>query len=159
MAKFVFEGINEYAAKLYALSDESEKTIKMAVYDGAAVVANEVKSTIAMLPAQTENPPKGEPIGLLEYERDGLLEGVGLSGMKNENGFINTKLGFSGYNRLKSKRYPKGHPNAMIARALQSGTSMRRKNPFMTRAVKAAKEAAEAAMQARFDEETQKIMQ
>ena len=158
MAKFQFEGINEYAAKLYALSDESETMIKRAVFDGADIVINEIKSAIAMLPAQAENPKKGETFTMLEAERDGLIEGAGLSEMKNVNGYIHTKFGFAGYNRLKSKKYPKGHPNVMIARAIESGTSFRRKTRFVQKATKAAAKAAEAAMAARFDEDTKNII-
>ncbi len=159
MARFQFQGIDDYAAKLYALSDQSETMIKRAVYDGAKVVIDEIKSAIAMLPAQAENPKKGEMFTLLEAERDGLIEGAGLSEMKNEKGYINTKFGFAGYNRLKSKKYPKGHPNVMIARAIESGTSFRRKTRFIQKAAKAATKAAEAAMAARFDEDTKEIMQ
>ena len=79
--------------------------------------------------------------------------------MKNVNGYIHTKFGFAGYNSLKSKKYPKGHPNVMIARAVEKGTSFRRKNPFINKATKAAAKAAEAAMRARFDEDTKDIMQ
>ena len=159
MARFEFQGINEYAAKLYALETESETMIKRAVYDGAKVVADATRAEISAIPTQTKNPEPGEPLGLLSYEKQGLLEGVGLSEIKNESGFINTKLGFSGYNRLRSKTYPNGHPNAMIARALQSGSTVRKKNAFMTRVIKASKERAEAAMQARFDEDTEKAIQ
>lgn len=158
MARFEFQGINEYAENLSNLYDESETMIKRAVYDGAAVVAKEVKSEISGLSATDRNPSEGEELTLLSYEKEGLLNGLGLSEMKNENGFINTKLGFSGYNRLRSKTYPKGHPNVMIARAINSGTSIRRKNPFMTRAIRQAKEKAEAAMAARFDEDTKEII-
>lgn len=158
MARFQFQGIDDYAAKLYELSDQSETMIKRAVYDGAKVVADATIAEISAIPTQTKNPEPGEPLGLLSYEKQGLLEGVGLSEIKNESGYINTKLGFSGYNRLRSKTYPNGHPNVMIARAVNSGTSVRRKNPFMTRVIRKAKEKAEAAMAARFDEDTKEII-
>ena len=61
-----------------------------------------------------------------------------------------------GYNSTVTKKYPKGQPNAMIIRALESGTSFRSRNPVITRATNAAKGAAEAAIQKQMDEEIKK---
>lgn len=152
MAKFQFQGVNEYAEQLTRLSEKSVGMIKRAVFDGAAIVADAVKAEISALPEATVNPQPGEQLnGVFGYEKEGLINGLGLAKMTNENGFINTKLGFEGYNRMKSKSYPNGHPNALIARAIESGSSVRRKIPFVSRAVKAAKEKAEAAMMARLE--------
>ena len=158
MARFSFDGIDEYAAKLYELETSSETMIKRAVYDGAKVVADATRAEISAIPTQTKNPEPGEPLGLLSYEKQGLLNGIGLSQIKNEGGFVNTRIGFSGYNRLKSKTYPNGHPNVLIARALQYGSSIRKKNAFMTRAINASKQKAEEAMSARFDADTKEAI-
>ena len=72
--------------------------------------------------------------------------------MQNENGYINVKLGFDGYNSVKTKKYPKGQPNALIARVTESGSSYRTKTPFIRPAVRATKKAAEQAGQAKIDE-------
>lgn len=159
MAKFEFTGIDEYLKQLNTLADKGEGICKRAVYDGAAVVANAVREEINKLQTTDKNPPKGEQLGVLSYERDGLLDGLGVAKIRNEDGYINTKVGFDGYNRLRSKKYPKGHPNMMIARSIESGSSMRRKNPFMTRALKAAKAKAAEAMKKRMDEDIEQIMQ
>lgn len=159
MAKLEFTGIDEYLKQLNTLSDTGVGLCKRAVYDGAAVVAQEVQAEVNSLPVMTHNPEKGESLTVLSYERDGLLEGLGISKIKDDGGYINTKVGFDGYNRLRSKKYPNGHPNQMIARSIESGTSFRRKNPFMTRAIRSAKAKAIAAMDARFSEDIDKIMQ
>ena len=53
---------------------------------------------------------------------------------------------------MLTRKYPHGQPNALIARAVISGTSFRKKNNFVGRAVKAVKAEAENQMRAAFDE-------
>lgn len=160
MATFVFEGINEYATRLKKLDDKAEGMIKRAVYDGAAVVLQAAISEISALPVieNRYNVTKLPMRGVTETQKRGLLAGVGLAKMINANGFINTKLGFDGYNGARSPKYPNGQPNALIANAVNAGTTVRVKIPFINRAVKAAKAEAEAAMAARFDADTTNMM-
>lgn len=160
MATFVFEGINEYASKVSSLVEKSEGMIKRAVYDGAGVVLQAAIAEISALPV-VENRYRvtGLPMrGITETQKAGLLQGIGLAKMRNDGGLVNTKLGFDGYNGVRTKRYPNGQPNALIARAVNSGSSVRVKNPFINRAVRAAKAKAEAAMAARFDADTKNMM-
>ena len=160
MATFVFEGVNAYATQLKKLDDKAEGMIKRAVYDGAGVVLEQFNATIANLPTiknryhETETPLSG----VTETQKRGLLAGIGLSRMQNSNGYINTKLGFDGYNAVRSKKYPNGQPNALIANAINSGSSVRKKIPFVNRATKAATAPAEAAMIARFDADTKNMI-
>lgn len=158
MAKIEFVGMDEYLAKLKQLGNDTEGLCKRALYDGAGVVADAVRSEVQSLPTTDRNASKGEAQGILEYEKEGLLEGLGVAAMKVENGRVMTRIDFDGYNRLKSKKYPKGHPNSMVARAINSGTSKRPKNAFMARAVKAARAKAQAAMSARIDADINNIM-
>ena len=160
MATLTFEGIDEYASKVSSLVEKSEGMIKRAVYDGASVVLEAMIAEIDALPVikngyrRTSLPMTG----VTETQKRGLLAGVGLAKMRNDGGLVNTKLGFDGYNGVRTKKYPKGQPNALIARAVNSGSSVRVKNPFINRAVRAAKAKAEAAMTARFDADTKNMM-
>ena len=160
MATFEWHGFDDYMKELDKLAKSTTGMVKRAVYQGAAVVANEVRAHIEALPVTDRNPTKEskELLGVLEYERDGLLEGLGLSTMKDDNGFIYTAVGFDGYNRLTSEKYPKGHPNAMVARSIESGSSMRKKHPFMRPALKAAQERAVEAMRVQMDMDIQSIV-
>lgn len=155
MAKIEFTGIDAYMQQLSTLGKSSQGLCKRALYDGAAVLADAVRAEIEALPVTDVNE---EPQGILEYERDGLLEGLGIAKMKEDDGRVSTGVDFDGYNRLKSKAYPNGHPNSMVARAINSGTSARRKNPFMQRAIKKAREKAQQAMAARMDADINEIM-
>ena len=155
MAKIEFVGIDEYLEKLNKVGDKTTGLCKRALYDGAAVLADAVRSEVQALPVTDR---KTEPQQVLSYERDGLLAGLGIAKMKDDGGVVSTRVYFDGYNRLKSKKYPNGHPNSMIARAINSGTSKRPKNPFMNRATRAARAEAEAAMAARMDADIEEIM-
>ena len=159
MAKLTFQGIDEYAAQIKKLGDKSEGMIKRAVYDGAAVILAAVVSEINGLPV-IENRYRTTDLpmrGVTATQKAGLLAGVGLAKMRNESGYVNTKLGFDGYNGVRNGKYPNGQPNALIANTVNSGSSVRVKIPFINRAVRAAKEQAEAAMRARFDADTQNM--
>ena len=155
MAKIEFVGIDEYLEKLNKIGDKTTGLCKRALYDGAAVLADAVRSEVQALPVTDRNT---EPQQVLSYERDGLLAGLGIAKMKDDGGVVSTRVDFDGYNRLKSKKYPSGHPNSMIARAINSGTSKRTKNPFMSRAVAKANAKANAAMAARMDADIEEIM-
>lgn len=151
MANITLQGFEAYEKQLREMHKSADGLIKRAVYDGAAVVVEEVEKAIESLPTHRVFYTKGMLYGVTREQKAGLLEGLGLSKMKNEDGFINTKLGFDGYNSVKTKKFPKGQPNALIARAVESGTSQRPKTRFVTNACKAAEDRAEKAMEARID--------
>lgn len=157
MATFQFGGINTYIKqldKLYAVTKDA--IIGKTVYAGAAVVANRLRAATEALPEGREN----EAIfgTVTPAQKRGLLEGFGISRMRDDDGFVNVKLGFDGYNSVKTKKYPNGQPNALIARAVNSGTTFRKKTRFVDKAVNSAKKAAEAAMDAACNREIEKIM-
>lgn len=155
MPMIKYYGIDEYFKKLNKLGKYSIGLCKRSLYDGAGVVANAVRAETEALPTTDRN---GDPQEVLEYEKQGLLDGLGVAKMRGDHGLIYTRIDFDGYNRLRSKKYPNGHPNSMIARSINSGASNRPKNPFMTRAVNKARKAAIAAMASRMDSDINQIM-
>ena len=158
MAQIEFIGIDDYFKRLDELGKYSIGLSKRALYDGAAVVADAVRAEVNALSTSDRDAKKGDPQPILDYEKDGLVEGLGVAKMKDNHGVIYTRIDFDGYNRLKSKKYPNGHPNSMVARAINSGTSKRKKNPFMNRAINKARSKAQAAMAARLDADINEIM-
>ena len=144
MAKFKMQGLDEYVSALVMLGRVTSGMIKRAVFDGAAIVADEVRAGIDTLPEG-----KGEDAGAT---KNGLKNGLGLSHMRNDNGYINTALGFSGYNA-------RGVPNVLMARIMESGTSKTPKHPFIRPALSRAKAKAEAAMAASIDKDISKTME
>ena len=66
-------------------------------------------------------------------------------------------MGFDGYNDIKTKRWPNGQPNALIARACESGSSAMLKQPFVRPAIQRKKDAALEAMKQAADRELEKL--
>ena len=164
MAKWIVgKGLNSYIAYLQSINAVTDEMIGEAVYDMAKVVADRVRANIQALPAV----PNAANIAtyrqgysrLSEPEKQGMLDGFGVSPMQDDNGYFNVKLGFDGYNSVKTKRYPKGQPNALIARVTESGSSYREKTPFIRPAVNASKKQAEQAGQMKIDEKIAAIPQ
>lgn len=160
MATFQFGGIDAYIKQLNKLQAATKDgVIGKTVYAGAAVVADAVKGAIRALPVGGGHAAQGELVDTVTLpQKEGLLDGFGISRMKDDDGFVNVKLGFAGYNATRTDKYPQGQPNALIARAVNSGTSFRKKTRFVDKAVNASKKTAEAAMDAACSREIEKIM-
>ena len=90
-------------------------------------------------------------------QKQGLLDGLGIASMQEDAGFYNVKIGFDGYNRTRTEKYPQGQPNQLVARGVESGTSWKQKRPFVRPAVTRARKRAEQAMAETLDKEIQKI--
>lgn len=136
MAKFKFEGIEDYTASLEKIGGKNtEKVLKYAVYPGAAVIADEVRKSAE------------------QYKDTGdLLASLTLTPMRNDDGYVNTLLMFPGYDS-------KGTPNPLKANALESGTSRGQKaTHFISNSVKRAKERAINEMSKALDEKIGQIM-
>lgn len=158
MAKWIVgKGIDNYIAYLQSLELATDKIISKAVYEMAKVVANNIKSNMLALPAVSNEAniatyKKGYS-RLSEPEKEGLIEGFGISPMRNDQGYVNVKLGFDGYNSVKTKKYPNGQPNALIARVTESGSPYREKTGFIRKSVNASKKDAEDAGRVTIDKE------
>lgn len=158
MAKLtVGKGISQYTKALESLGQECEEMCGRAIFEGAAIIADAIKAEISSMTVYA-NTEKGKKKGLNHFEREGLIAGLGISKMQNDNGTFNVKIGEDGYNAHKTEKYPNGHPNAMIAHAVERGTSFMPKNPVFTRATKAYSDAAEKAMGEELDKQIEQTM-
>lgn len=156
----VGSGIDNYINALEELSKATNSQIGKAVYAGADIVADAIRQNIKNLPV--DNSPsysaKEKLQGLKKLQKIGLLHSFGISKSRNDNGYINVKAGFDGYNLIKTKAYPGGQPNAMIARTIENGNSFTHKHPFVRPAVNATRQEAEKRMAEVIDSEISKIM-
>ncbi len=165
MATIRFKGFDEYEMRLSNLEKNSEGLIGKAIYVGAKVVADSVKNKIQSLPAVPESSniqaySSGEKSHLSVKQKKGLIDSFGITPMQvDSKGFYNVKIGFDGYNEIKTKKYPKGQPNQMIARTLESGSSYMDKIPFMRQAINASRAKAVEEMKQAVDEELKEIME
>lgn len=160
MARFEFSGIDNYISQLNKLQQSTKDgVVGKTVYAGAEVVADSVRRAIQALPVGDGRAQGGGLVDTVTLpQKAGLLDGFGISRMKDDDGFVNVKLGFDGYNSARTEKYPRGQPNALIARSVNSGTTFRKKTKFVDKAVNSAKKAAEAAMDAACSREIEKIM-
>ena len=137
MATIRFSGIDKYLAQLEQLGQRSRGICKMAVYDGAAIVADQVRENLERV---------------LSPDATGQLEAsMGISKMRDDNGYINVVIGFDGYD-------DKGVANQLKANVLESGSSKQQKRPFMRPAVNTSRKRAEAKMAETLDREIEKLM-
>lgn len=139
MAKFKFEGIDKYTESLEKIGGKNARSIlKYAVYPGAKVVADAIRGEI-------------EANHSRNYD---LADSLTLAVMRDDNGYINTKIGFAGYDR-------NGTPNAIKAAALESGTSNDRQpaTHFISKTVKLVSERAISEMSKALDEKIGQIME
>lgn len=160
MARFEFGGIDTYIQQLNKLKAATrDGVIGKTVYAGAEIVADSVRSAIQALPVGSGQAPGNELVDTVTLpQKAGLLDGFGISPMQDDNGFVNVKLGFDGYNSTRTEKYPRGQPNVLIARSVNSGTTFRKKTKFVDKAVNSAKKPAETAMDAACSREIEKIM-
>lgn len=102
-----FKGLEAYQKQIEALSNPKtvESMCKYSIYDAAGMVCDEIK--------------KATPV-----DTGDLRSSVKLETMKTRDGATYTKVDFTGYDR-------KGVPNMVKARAIESGTSRIRKQPFV----------------------------
>lgn len=142
-------GVDKFVSELDKLGDNVEEISKRAIYSGAKVLADAIRSNIQGLSTDKR---------LTDYEKEGMLVGLGVAPMKKNGQIIDTKIGMHGYNSHRTKKYPKGQPNAMIARSVEKGTSFRKPQPFIQPAVEQYKAEAENAMSAEFDRQVSKIV-
>lgn len=166
LARIRFSRMKEYELKLSKLgdSDSIKKIAERAIREGADIVADEAKSRIKALKSITSdeaisNWRAGVPGYITKPAKKALIESFGVTPMKKDkDGVYNVKLGFDGYNDVKTKKYPNGQPNQLIARACESGSSAMIKQPFFRKAVQATKKRAEARMADILDKEINKHM-
>lgn len=160
MAKIEMKGLDEYTKALSRLElGLKDKVIGAAIYDGADIVADEIRAGINALPVDSGFGTPDAPLkGPNKVQKDALLASFGITRMGERFGFYDVKVGFDGYNEIRTKRWPKGQPNAMIARSIERGTSFLLKTPFVKQAMSRAKTRALEAMKRTTEREIKKLM-
>ena len=161
MARMQIRGLSEYTKKLEKLESQSKEITGKCLYDGASVVASAVKSAINQIPTRSPDAigSEGKTVsGLTAIEKAGLVNSFGITKMRDSSFSQDVKLGFDGYNMVRTKKFPNGQPNQLIARSIESGTSFLQPCHFMSKAVNASRAACLAKMESTCDSEIEKIM-
>lgn len=161
MAIMTFKNGEEYMLKLSKLANGTlTKVCGPAIHDAADLVADAIRAELQNLPTDERWGTQETPnIGPRKVQKRDLLDSLGIASMQeDEKGMLNVKIGWDGYNSVKTARWPNGQPNQMVARAIESGTSWMYKNKFVSRGMSKAKKQALAVMEKRVSEEINKIM-
>ena len=162
MATIRFSKLRDYELMLGKIGDASKDICGAAIYEGAKIIADEVKNNLNSLNVTTDElamlkAKKGEPTYITQRAKEGLIKSFGVTPMsQDDSGIYNVKLGFDGYNDVKTKKWPKGQPNQLIARACEYGSSAMIKQPFFREAVQKTKKKAESRMAEVLDEKIKK---
>lgn len=162
LAKMTIRGFDELELKLSQIGKMSTEIAKDVVMAGAQPVADEIRRGLESLPVDELKQLKpGEKFDVTPYgELKDLADSLGIAPPDvDSQGNVNTKIGFDGYGSYPSKKYPKGLPNKLLARAIESGSSVRQKKPFVRQAVNRSKKRAIEEMKKKCDEEIKLIME
>lgn len=150
-------GLAEAEKLLDGLRNKIDTAVAVAMYHGAGVVADEYRRQIEGIPVDPRcktgvkyiSDAEKNPITyVLGAEKDALLNAIGIAKFDRDADSIATSIGLnpnSGYAPYSSKKYKKGIPIPMLARSVNSGSTIRRKYPFVKKAASAAKDKAVAA--------------
>jgi len=149
MAKLNVKGLTDFSIQLAELQRGSPQVMSAAVYAGSGKMVEAVKTEIQALPTQEGYMRPGDLRDTVtKREKEELLSHVGISAITLENGVCSAAIGFDGYTKTATKKYPGGVPVPLIARSVESGSSVRVKHPFMRSAANKNKYAIQEAMKA-----------
>lgn len=159
-------GLDAFMRKLESLAANTDEVVKSVVYRGGSIVADAIKAALKSLPVEEgENglPPMGtdkKPLtGVSRKQKGDLIDSMGVAPIQEfMKGVTSTKIGWDGYGSTPTKKYPRGLPNQVLMRSIESGSSFRRKNPIVRTAVNAVKGPALKAMESKANEEIRKIV-
>ena len=139
MAKISFKGGDDFGVRLEKLGQMNARaSVERAVAKGAGVVTDAIRRGLKAIPGRKDIFLWGNQMlqGIFEREKKDLLASLGISPiLTNKDGYTHAKVGFDGYGSRKTKKYPQGVPNQLIAASVENGSSFRYKVPFVRPAV------------------------
>ena len=162
VATIQFKRGDEYLAKIARLEASlKSQVLGEAIYGAAGIVADEIRSSLERVPTDEGYGTRESPTrGPTAYQVRGLADSLGIASMQDDGtGYLNVKIGFDGYNGIKTQRWPNGQPNQMVARSVESGTTWMKKNPFVRKAVTASRKRAVEYMKNSVDRSIEEIME
>lgn len=140
MAKITFKTSHDIEVKMQKIGQQSEEICKKAVYEGAGIMADQVRKNLEKNLQGSKN------------STGDLSASLGISRILDDGrGGVSAKVGFSGYDR-------NGTPNELKARAMESGTSRQPARPFVRPAINQVRSKAKKAMADKVQEEINKII-
>lgn len=139
MAKITFNGGDDFGVKLEKLGQmDARASVQRAVRKAAGIVADAIRKELKAIPGREDIFLWGGQMlyGVFEREKQDLLDSLGITPVRTDKrGYTHAKVGFDGYGSKPTKQYPQGVPNQLVAAAIERGSSVRHKRPFIRPAV------------------------
>lgn len=150
----------EYSQKLKKLEDSArEQLLGPAIYDGTAALMAEIREQMERVPTDERFGSENDPArGPRRHTMAVIKENLGVARLRDDNGFLNVKIGWDGYSDIQTKRWPNGQPIPMLAAAVCRGTSFMEGHDFLKKSVNSKKNAVLKTMQTTMDKHIEKIM-
>jgi len=153
-------GLDETMKKLEDMGAKTDELLSKALYAGAKVMADGLKNAIRSLPEDHgfRHFDKGaSPRNVVGHnDKEDMINHMGISRFQTKTGSVYTRISFDGYGSLPTKKYPNGRPVVLIARSINSGSSIRTKHPFIRSTIAQYKSEATQAMQQVITDELKK---
>ena len=136
MPTFKVEGMDDFIDLCIKTDRTLTSVIGKSIYPAGKHMGNAIKQSILEIEVDDgSHHEKRLRRGPSSKQYRGLIESFGIAKMHAGNNGYNVKCGFDGYNSVVTPKYPKGQPNAMIARSVNKGTSSMVAQPFMDNTV------------------------
>lgn len=163
MAKIEMQGMEAWLSELRKAGEATAPVCEAAVYAGAKIVADAVRQSTEGLDTVSDaealsNYQARAPGKISVSQKIGLVESLGITPIRNKYGVFSAKVGFDGYNDVKTKRWPQGQPNQLIARSCESGSSAMKKQPFVRPTIKRVQGAALTEMERAAEKKLNEIL-
>lgn len=157
MAKVKTTGLAETIAMLENLNANTDEILEKVVIEGASVTTDVMRAEIKNLKTTDEYGVKKKKRYADPDDVKGLLDSLGYTPTQSNISKIDSNVGFDGYNSNRTVKYPNGHPNRMIANAINKGTSFMHAQPFINRTKKKANDKCIESMQKELDQAINQI--
>lgn len=139
-------GMDELTAKMQKLPDKGADVAALALYEGAAIVANAVSAAVQGIATEEFHYTKfGKRLPSPEEKAILLSAKRGVAKFNKNHSRVDTSVGMqnAGYGTIKGKT----KPIPQIANAINSGTSFMQPQPFFRKAVETSASAAAGAIE------------
>lgn len=158
MAKVITSGFDTLIDELNDIADHSDEICSKALYKGAGMMADRLKSSIDGL--TTEDQRKKRSRNLLPYEKEALEKGLSIFKFDHDKSrdYVQTSITFKGRVSHQTERYPEGLPVIVLARSINSGTTFRRANRYFPTTVRKNVQSVEKAMAVTTENELKKYI-
>lgn len=152
-------GAEALANELQKLGENTSGVAKKCAYDGARAVTDAVAAAVKSLPLDENGfKPGTDPLRIITMQdRRDLEKCLGISRIENDGFSTTVSVSFDGYLSRKEDNFPKGVPAAMVARSIESGSSVRAKKPFMRVTLRKVTDTVLDVMKQTFDESVDQL--